>query len=121
MRKALLLGGAVLMLLLAGCQTVTFQGIQAVKQVPAYTVVKDFSITIADPHLIAGLVPMGQPDQRIFTYIQDEINKLSGDAAINVELDYGFTVIDYVLTVLTANIYSPRTITIKGTVVKYTK
>jgi hypothetical protein len=121
MRKAVLLGCAVVVLLIAGCQTVTFQGIQAVKQVPAYTVVKDFSLTIADPHLLAGLLPMGQPDRRIFTYIQDEITKLSGDAAIDVELDYGFTVVDYLLSVVTGSIYSPRTITIKGTVVKYTK
>jgi hypothetical protein len=76
-------------LLLAGCQTVTFQGIQVVSKVPTYKVVKEFTITIADPHLIGGLVPMGQPDQRIFEYLPEEISKASGDAAINVELDWG--------------------------------
>ncbi len=121
MKKTLLLGIAVLALLLAGCQTVTFQGLQVVSKVPTYKVVKEFTITIADPHLIGGLVPMGQPDQKIFEYIQQEITKAGGDAAINVELDYGYTTVDYLLSMLTASIYSPRTITIKGTVVKYGK
>ena len=119
MRTALAPLAAGLILLVAGCQTVTFQGIQAVKEVPSYTVVKDFHVIIKDPHLISGLVPLGQPDQRIFSYIQDEITKLSGDAAINVELDYGFTLIDFLVTSITGGFFTPRTITISGTVVKY--
>lgn len=121
MKRAMVLGALSLALLLMGCQTVTFQGIQAVKEVPSYTVVKDFKVTVPDPHLLGGLIPLGQPDQRIFTYIQEQITKFSGDAAINVELDYGVTFFDVILSSVTASIFSPRTITIKGTVVKYTK
>ena len=119
MRRTVGLAALALVLLLAGCQTVTFQGLPVVVKVPSYTVVKDFSITIADPHLIGGLVPMGQPDQKIFTYIQEQIEKLGGNAAVDVEIDYGYTAIDFLLNALTMNIYSPRTITITGTVVKY--
>lgn len=107
-------------LLLASCQTVTFQGIQAVKQVPAYTVVKDFQKEIGDPHVILGLIALGQPDERIFAYIQDEIDKFSGDAAINVEIDYGLNFFDLILFPIWP-IYSGRTITIKGTIVKYSR
>jgi uncharacterized protein YbjQ (UPF0145 family) len=119
MRRTVSLGVLALVLILAGCQTVTFQGISVITKVPAYTVVKEFSITIADPHLLGGLVPMGQPDQKIFETIKAEIEKLGGNGAIDVELDYGYTPIDFVLTMLTGNIYNPRTITITGTAVKY--
>jgi len=119
MRKPVLLAIAALTLLFAGCQTVTFQGIQVMSKVPTHTVIKDFTITIPDPHLLNGLAPMGQPDQKIFTYIQEEIKKLGGDAAIDVEIDYGYTTVDMLLNVVTSFIYSPRTITIKGTVIKY--
>lgn len=119
MRKTVCFGVLALVLLMAGCQTVTFQGIPVIANVPAYTVVKDFTITIADPHLFNGLAPMGQPDQKIFTYIQDEIKKLGGNGAIDVEIDYGYTTVDMLLNVVTSFIYSPRTITITGTVVKF--
>ncbi len=119
MRRAVSLGFLALALILAGCQTVTFQGLQVVAKVPTNTKLKDFSIIIADPHLLGGLVPMGQPDQVIMTYIQKEIEQQGGNAAINVEIDYGYTTIDFLLTAVTGNIYNPRTITITGTVVKY--
>lgn len=119
MRKPLIFGVLALLLVLAGCQTVTFQGLTVMSKAPAYTELKDFSITIADPHLIGGLVPMGQPDQEIMKYIQKEIEKQGGNGAIDIEIDYGFTAIDFLLTAVTMQIYSPRTITVSGTVVKF--
>ena len=119
MRRAAFVVLAVLLLLLAGCQTVTFKGLQVVTKVPAYTELKSFTIVVKDPHLLGGLVPMGQPDETIFALIQEEITKLGGNAAINVEIDYGFTTVDFILNLVTWNIYSPRTITITGTAVKY--
>ena len=121
MRKASVLALLACLLVLASCQTVTFQGLPVVKEVPPYTVVKDFSTTIGDPTLIAGLLPLSQPDQRIYSYIKEEIDRYSGDAAINVELDYGVSFFDLILTSLTGSIYSPRTITISGTIIKYSK
>jgi hypothetical protein len=118
MRKILFVFLCVVSLL--SCQTVTFQGIQAVKAVPAYTVVKDFQKEIGDPHIILNLIALGQPDERIFAYIRDEIEKYSGDAAINVEIDYGLNFFDLILLPVWP-IYSGRTITIKGTIVKYTR
>lgn len=102
-----------------GCTTVDFQGIQAVKDMPSFTVVGEFKKDISDPHLISGLLPLGQPDHDAFRYIQDEISKLSGDAAINVNLKYHVTFMDMVIGSLTGQLYSPRTITISGTVVKF--
>jgi hypothetical protein len=119
MRRPLVLGVLALVLVLAGCQTVTFQGLQVVTSGPTYTKLKDFSITIADPHLFGGLAPMGQPDQKIMDYIKKEIESQGGNGAIDVEIDYGYTTLDFVLNMLTWNVYSPRTITITGTVVKY--
>ena len=114
---------AALVLLVAlfavSCTTVSFQGIQAVRDMPDFTVVGEFERVISDPHLIAGPLPMGQPDHRIFTEIQDEIAKLSGDAAINVTIEYGQTFFDLILGSLTGQLYSPRTITLSGTVVKF--
>lgn len=125
MKKALPIVIVALLVVLVSCQTVTFQGIQAVKDMDSFTVVGDFERRIKDHRVIGGaggfaLLPLGQPDKDIFDVIQKEITKYSGDAAINVEIDYGFTLIDLLLNGFTAGVYAPSTITVKGTVVKYT-
>ena len=106
--------------LIVSCQTVTFQGIQAVKDLESFEVIGQFQKEIADPHIFLSLIALGEPDQRIFVYIKEEIEKLSGDAAINVEIDYGYGFFDLLINMTPIGfIYSPRTITIKGTVVKF--
>lgn len=107
-----------LLLVVCSCQTVTFQGIQAIKDMPDFTVIGDFRKEISDPHVIAGIFALGQPDQRIFAFIQEEIQKMSGDAAINVELAYGDNFLDFLLSPIAA-VIDFRTITISGTVVKF--
>jgi hypothetical protein len=96
------------------------------KNLQNYTVIKDFKTTIIDPRLIGyntswALASLSRPDKRIFDTIRSEINKVSGDAAIDVTISYGVTFIDVALNWLTGGLYSPRTITVSGTVVKMNK
>jgi len=126
MKKAIKLAviAALLTVVAVSCTTVSFQGIQAQKDLPAYTVVGQFEKVITDPAILGNaggikLIPLGDADERIFTYIQDEITKWSGDAAINVTIEYQATFVDILLNALTAGIYAPSHIVIKGTVVNY--
>ena len=124
MRKTALLGVVVTVALLASCTSVSFEGLQMQKDIPSYTVIKEFEKAIADPHILGmgtsfGLIPLGQPDKEIFDTIRGEIDKVSGDAAIDVTISYGMSAVDMVLNSFTGGIYSPRRITIKGTIVKF--
>ncbi len=117
---------AIVLGMFAACTTVSFEGLQMQKDLQNYTVIKDFKRTITDPRLIGygtswALIPLARPDKAIFDTIRSEINKVSGDAAIDVTISYGITLIDWLLNGFTGGLYSPRTITISGTIVKMNK
>ena len=122
MRK--MLGAVALVVLLASCTSVSFEGLQMQKDIPSYTTIKEFEKVIPDGHLLGwgtgyGLIPLGRPDMEIFDTIRMEIDKVSGDAAIDVTISYGMTAIDMLLNSFTGGVYSPRRITISGTIVKF--
>jgi hypothetical protein len=109
---------------LASCTTVSFQGLQMQKDLESYSVVKEFEITMKDTQLLGsgtgyGLISLNQPDERIFQEIRREIDKVSGDAAIDVTIEYKTTFTDMLLNGATAALYSPRTIKVTGTIVSY--
>ena len=124
MKRVSLVLVLVLVILLGACTTVSFQGIQAVKDMPNFTVIGDFEKKISDTGLLGAtggikLVSFGQPDHEIFTAIQNEIQKLSGDAAINVEIAYTSSLMNILLNGCTGSVIAPSTIVIRGTVVKF--
>jgi hypothetical protein len=117
---------SVLVLFVLSCTTVSFQGIQSVNAMPAFTVVGDFEKVITDHRLIGSpggfaLLELGQPDEEIFRIIKDEVSKMSGDGAVNVEIDYGFSFLNFLLNGITFGIYSPSRIIVRGKIVKFTK
>jgi hypothetical protein len=125
--KLMLVALAALVLgVFASCTTVSFEGLQMQKDLQNYTVVKNFKKTITDPRVIGygtswALIGLTRPDKVIFDTIRSEINKVSGDAAIDVTISYGSSLVDMLLNSFTAGLYSPRTITISGTIVKINK
>ncbi len=113
-----------ILVLLASCVSVSFEGLQMQKDMADYHVIKDFRKVISDTHLLGwgtnfGLVPLGQPDKDIFDAIRSEINKVSGDAAIDVTIQYRTTLVGTALNAFTAGLISPRSIIITGTIVKF--
>jgi hypothetical protein len=119
--------GAILLLMLAlvvvasGCYTVNVIGTPADQALslsnhPSGTLVKHFSTSIWVHHIIAGLVPLNDPD--VAKILSDEVKASGGTHAVNIKVNYQMTFVNGLLNVITFQIYNPCTLTIEGDVVK---
>jgi len=124
--------GAVALLVLAvalsGCTSFKFAGAQVTKEIPAYNSVGTFDIKVSvneflgqSGGLILVNVTADAMDKKIYDAIQREIQKYTGDAAVNVTIVYKATFVDILLNGITFGIYAPAHAQITGTIVKYTK
>ncbi len=124
-------GGLVLMVVviaLSSCTTFQLSGTQVTKQIPSYTSVGTFDITVAVHEFLGGSggpnllnVTADAMDTVIYDAIQREIQKYTADAAVNVTVTYQATFVDILLNAITLNIYAPAHAHITGTIVKYSK
>ncbi len=119
---------ATLAFAIAGCTTFKFSGAQVTTQLPAYTSVGTFDITVWVNEFLGSSgganlfnVTADSMDAPIYDAIQREIHKYSGDAAVNVTVEYNASFVDILLNALTVGIYAPAEARITGTVVKYSK
>jgi hypothetical protein len=114
--------------LLAGCTTFKLSGVQVTKQLPSYTSVGTFDVTIWVNEFLGASgganifnLTADAMDQAIYDAIQREIQKYSGDAAVNVNIEYRASFIDVLLNGVTGALWAPAEANITGTVVKYNK
>ncbi len=112
--------------LVVSCTTFQVSGVQMNKETPSFQTVGQFEIKVAVHEFLGSSggvnlfnVTATKMDEEIFDAIRREIEKFSGDAAVNVTIKYEATFIDLLLNVLTAEIYSPAHATISGTIVKF--
>jgi hypothetical protein len=122
----------VLIVLLAitaiSCTTFQFSGAQVTKTIPSYASVGTFDVTVK-VHEFLGFsgganllnITADAMDTKIYDTIQREIQKYTGDAAVNITIEYEASFIDLLLNGITFGIYAPATARIKGTIVKYSK
>jgi hypothetical protein len=96
------------------------------KETPSFQTVGQFETKVAVHEFLGepgGLnflnVTATNMDEKIFDAIRREIEKFSGDAAVNVTIKYEATFIDLLLNILTVTIYAPAHATISGTIVKF--
>ncbi len=113
---------------LSSCTTFQLSGAQVTKQIPSYTSVGTFDITVPVHEFLGGSgginlfnVSAEAMDTEIYDAIQREIQKFTGDAAVNVTVTYRATFVDILLNAVTLNIYAPAHAQITGTIVKYSK
>lgn len=113
-------------LLLAGCTTVKFGGLQVTDEMQSFTVVGEFETSLTINKFLGGsggttLFNIGEDTaiNPVYDAIQREIGKYGGDAAVNIEIEYHATFVQKLLNSITATLYAPSTVTITGTVVKY--
>jgi len=115
--------------MLSGCTTFKFSRAQVTAQLPSYTSVGTFDVSVWVNKFL-GLAPGGATlfnitadamDAPIYDAIQREIHKYSADAAVNVTIEYSASFVDILLTGLTSGIYAPAKAHITGTIVKYSK
>jgi hypothetical protein len=121
-----LIGILVAVGLVVSCTTFQVSGVQIYKETPSYQAVGQFEKTIVVNEFLGNSgginlfnVTATKMDEQIFDAIRREIEKFSGDAAVNVTIKYEATFIDLLLNALTATIYSPAHATISGTIVKF--
>jgi hypothetical protein len=128
MRIALLALGAALMIALAGCTSFKLTGAQVTAQVQPYTVVGKFDINVWVNKFLGGSaginlfnISADATDGPIYDAIQQEIQKYSADAAVDITIEYRASFVNLLLNWVTANIYAPAEAHITGTIVKYSK
>ncbi|MFW6328466.1 MAG: Bor/Iss family lipoprotein [Alkalispirochaetaceae bacterium] len=113
-------------LAVAGCTTFELSGVSIVEDMPAMTPVGDFETTVKVHELLGNSgginlvnVTATEMNDEIYDAIRREVQRRSGDAAINVQIRYEASFIDLLLNGVTFGIYAPATATVSGTVVSY--
>ena len=124
--KIALLFLIVIAVVLSSCTTFKLSGVQVTKGIPAYDSVGTFDIAVKVWEFVGspgginlGNVTSDAMDTEIYDAIQREIQKYTGDAAVNVVVEYKAEFIDMIIGGLTGNILAPATAHISGTIVKY--
>ena len=107
--------------ILSGCYTVNVIGTPAnetlsLSNQPSGTLVKHFSTSMWVHHIIAGLVPLNDPD--VAKILSDEVKASGGTRAVNIKINYQMTFVNGLCNIITFQIYNPCTLTIEGDIVK---
>jgi len=127
MKQALrIIGVLAALVLVASCTTFQVSGVQMNKETPSFQAVGQFEKTIAVHEFLGSSggvnlvnITATNMDEAIFDAIRREIEKFSGDAAVNVTIKYEATFIDVLLNGITSGIYAPAHATVSGTIVKF--
>ena len=119
---------ALILLVFISCTTFKLSGAQVTKTIPSYTTVGTFDVTVKVHEFLGNSgganllnITADAMDTKIYDTIQREIQKYTGDAAVNITIDYEASFIDILLNNITFGIYAPATARLKGTIVKYSK
>jgi len=112
--------------LIVSCTTFQLSGVQMNKETPSYQPVGQFEVSVPVHEFLGGPgganfanITATKMDTKIFDAISREIDKFSGDAAVNVTVEYQATFVDLLLNALTSGIYAPAHAKISGTIVKF--
>lgn|GEM_PF-915061 len=127
LKKTLQIGAIIVAVLAVGaCTTFQLSGIQVVQDMPGMNTVGDFEIKVPVHEFLGGAgganlfnVTATNMDNEIYDAIRREVEKRSGDAAINVTVRYEASFVNILLNAITLNIYAPATAVVTGTVVSY--
>lgn len=117
---------AIVTFVFSSCTTFQLSGAQIAKRVPSYDKVGDFNTTVKVVEFLGASggtnfanYTADAMDAKISEAIQGEIDKHSGDAAVNVDIRCKASFSDLLVNALTFTIVAPVTVHISGTIVKY--
>jgi len=126
LKSVLMLLVIAMVLLVSSCTTFKVSGLQITKDMPAYDTVGEFDITVKVMEFLGSAggsnlfnVTADQMDTEIYDAIQREIDKFSGDAAVNVEIEYIASAGNILVNGLTASILAPAQAHVTGVIVKF--
>ena len=116
----------IVLIVMMSCTTATFSGLQMTKDMDSFVVVKDFETTVTVWEFLgtsgsANLfnITADAMDDPVFDAVQKEIQKLGGDAAVDITLVQEATFGNMIINGLTGSILAPCKVHITGTVVKF--
>lgn len=126
-KKSLLLVLVVIMVFAAAsCTTFKLSGAQVTTTIPSYQAVGEFDIKVTVFEFLgtpggANILNISSDamDTKIYDAVQREIQKYTGDAAVNVTIEYKASVFDMLVAGFTGSLVAPCHAHISGTVVKY--
>ncbi len=117
---------ALLALFAASCTTFKLSGAQITREIPSYDTVGSFDITIPVWEFLGSAgganlfnATSDAMDTKIYDAIQREIQKFTGDAAVNVVVEYRTSFGDMFFNGLTVGILAPAHAHVTGIIVKY--
>lgn len=117
---------AIAAITLTSCTTFQLSGAQVTKEIPAYDTVGEFDITVHAHEFLGNSggtnflnVSADAMDTQIYDAIQREIQKYTGDAAVNVEIRYEASFLNLLMNGFTFGLYAPATAHLSGVIVKY--
>ncbi|WP_020612763.1 Bor/Iss family lipoprotein [Sediminispirochaeta bajacaliforniensis] len=127
MKKLLyLVCAAMLVTLVASCTTFKLSGLQMDIERQSYQTVGELDLKITVHEFLGNSggsnlanVSADNMDTVIYDAIQREVSKFSGDAAVNVTVEYQASVVDILLNAITFGIYAPAEAHVTGTIIKY--
>ncbi len=127
MKRAMkILAVAVAIMAVGACTTFQLSGIHIVEDMPSMSPIGDFETTIKVHEFVGASgganlfnVTADTMDNEIYDAIRREVQRRSGDAAINVTVRYEASFVDLLLNGLSFNLYAPATAVISGTVVSF--
>ena len=116
----------ILAVVLSSCTTFKLSGVQVTKEIPSYQSVGNFEVAVRVNEFLGapgganlGNYSADAMDTVIYDAIQREIQKYTGDAAVNVVIEYKAELMDMIFAGVTGNLWSPATAHISGVIVKY--
>lgn len=126
-KKAMQVAVIVVAVLAVGaCTTFQLSGIQVVEDMPGMSPIGDFEIKLPVHEFLGGSggtnlfnVTATNMDNEIYDAIRREVERRSGDAAINVTVRYEASFVNLLLNGITFGLYAPATAHVSGTVVSY--
>ena len=123
-----ILGCVLLIAIVSSCTTFKLSGIQVTREIQSYQTVGQFKIDVPVMELLGtsgganiANVTATAMDTRIYDAIQREIQKYTGDAAVNVTVEYKVTLVNAVINGLSGTILAPAVAEVSGVIVKYNK
>ena len=128
LKKSMHILGCVLLIATASsCTTFRLSGIQLTKEIPSYQTVGQFEIKVPVMEFLGRSggsnflnVTATAMDTKIYDAIQREVQKMTGDAAVNVTVRYKVSFVGAIINALTFTILAPAVAEVSGSIVKYT-
>ena len=107
------------------CTSFQISGLEVAQQLTSGIFIGNFDIEVrvtkfwgsAAGKTLANM-QVDKTDQAIIDAINNEVRRMGGNRAVNVQIAYSATFLDVLLNSLTLNVYAPSYVRVTGTVIR---